>query len=711
MVGGRHRTAGRRSRGDIQGLRAVAVLAVVLYHAGVPWLGGGFAGVDCFFVISGFLITGLLVDDAAAGGAVHFAAFYARRARRILPAAVIVLLVIAVASVAIQPPLEARQTLRDALAAAGFVANYRFASLGTDYLSAESAPSPVLHYWSLGVEEQFYLLWPLLVAAAAALTVRRSRPEILRRALGATMLAVAVASFGYGVRLTHTDPPWAFFSLASRAWELAAGGLLALAVPWLRRRAPNRLLRPLGWLGVLALAWTFTRFGAGTPFPGTAALLPVLGAVAVLAAGVTPSRAGAHLLLDRAPLRYVGDRSYSWYLWHWPVLILAPVALHHPAGPFLRAALVVASFVLAAVSFRLVENPIRFARPLRGSRPALVMACALVAAGAGGCVGLTSFVTPPTGHGIAAPVRLQPVRAVPSARASARAVVPPPWRREEQQLAPILAEAARPQPVPANLDPPLEGAAADKAPPFVDGCNLTWDVTVQPPCVYTTGSPRVVILGDSHAAQWFPALRRIATAWRWQLESFTKAACPPLQVLTFSPYLDRPYTECSGWLTAMIARVRAEHPALVVLGVARHYGPQIGFPVYSPTWNRSLAATVRLLRATGTHVLVMGPTPKPPADVPSCLSAHLDDAAACTFPRRSGVNAAGAAAERAAVLSAGASYFDVAPLICTATTCDVVVRDLLVYRDDNHLTTSYTAWLTPVLQPAVLAALRGEPVD
>jgi hypothetical protein len=202
----------------------------------------------------------------------------------------------------------------------------------------------------------------------------------------------------------------------------------------------------------------------------------------------------------------------------------------------------------------------------------------------------------------------------------------------------------------------------------------------------------------------------MASEHHWQLESLTKTTCPPLQIDVFSPYLGRQYTECETWRSAMIARIEAEHPALVILGVARHYSTDYGFTVYSQSWVSGMAATVRELRNHGIHVLVMGPTPKPPADVPTCLSGHLDDVAACDFAKSSGINAAGMAAERAAVVAAGGDYLDISPWVCTDHICDVVVGNMLAYRDDNHLTTSYTSWLEPALEPVIEAGMHGERV-
>lgn len=527
--------------------------------------------------------------------------------------------------------------------------------------------------------------------------------------------AVTAASFLVGLRWTRTDPPWAFFSLPSRAWELGVGALLALSVPVLGR-LPQVVAAISGWTGLAAVVWSVTRFSGATPFPGTAALLPVLGTAMILIAGTGVGRGGASRLLDRPIVRHLGDVSYSWYLWHWPLLILLPAASGHPLTLPERLATVLAALAAAEVTLRWVENPVRFARPLRPPRRALAFGAVLLVVASGACTAAGDQLGAPTGHGpAAAAITLAPATSphpiATSPPASRKSSPASPWHLENARLAPILKQATRPRPLPSNLTPALVDAAGDKAPPFVDGCNLTWTATSQPECAYTTGSPAVVIFGDSHAAQWFPPLDAIATARHLRLESFTKTTCPPFHIPIFSPYLDRTYTECETWQAATLARIVAQRPGLVVLGVARHYSSAYGFTVYSHRWLTGLAATVATLHAAGIPVLVMGPTPLPPGDVPTCLSAHLSNLVACDFPRTLGVNATGLDLERRTVLAAGGSYLDPTPWICTPISCAVVVANMLIYRDDNHLTTTYTSWLRPALQPVITAAIAGHQIS
>src|SRR3954464_9447717 len=325
------RAASREFRPDIEGLRAVAVLAVVLFHAGVPGLPGGFVGVDVFFVISGFLITGMLWREVERTGTVRLARFYGPRARRLLPAGVLVIAATAAAVAWLLPPLRARTVLGDGVASALYVANYRFAVQGTDYLAADTPPSPFQHYWSLGVEEQFYLLWPALLVGTAWLAGRRSPGARKVVAAVGVLTLVTAGSFVLSLWWTHSSPPWAYFSLPSRAWELGVGGLVALTVPaW--RRLPPTVAATAGWAGLAAVLASCCLLDEGTPFPGTAALLPVLGTALLLGAGSRRTSWGPAVVLERPPVRRIGRWSYSWYLWHWPVLVLAPTLVGRELG-------------------------------------------------------------------------------------------------------------------------------------------------------------------------------------------------------------------------------------------------------------------------------------------------------------------------------------------------------------------------------------------
>lgn len=696
---GRKPLPNNQFRPDIEGLRAVAVLAVVLFHAGVPGLSGGFTGVDAFFVVSGFLITGLLWREASGTATVRLAPFYAARARRLLPAAALVLVATSVAATALLPPLRARSVVTDAIANALYVGNYRFAVEGTDYLAADTAPSPLQHYWSLGVEEQFYLLWPALILGTAWLLARTGRETRSAVPYAAVLAVVAGASLTVSLVWTRTMPPWAFFSLPTRAWELAAGGLIALtAVLW--SKLPPVCAAMVGWGGLVVVLATCTQLGTPTPYPGSAALLPVLGTTLVIGAGCAIPDLGVGRLLSKPALRGIGRVSYSWYLWHWPVLLLAPALFGHDLGLAGRLAMVGISLGLAIPTLHLVENPARFATALRAS-PWRSLAVGATATGVAVCAGLALLaVRPvPTGSGPAAVPLALPVSGAATPHSPASPVTP------EQQVRAAVAASANLRAVPSNLSPSLDNIT--KAEVFLNGCVLSWKDVALPDCEsgYTASGTRITLIGDSHAAMWQPALETTAQQRGWRLETLAKVTCPLMDIPILSPYLGREFTECTQWRSEVLARVAEQRPALIVLDMTRRYGADFGFVSYDRVWLDGLAQLVSQLRGTGARVLVLGPVPDPHTTVPTCLSAHLDDATACTPDRSIAVNDAGIAAETAAVQAGGGQYARLDPYFCTDRRCPVIIGNTLVFRDDNHITTEYAQLLSPVVEHLTESAL------
>lgn len=368
----------KASRGfipHIEGLRSVAVLLVLFYHAGTPFLPGGFIGVDIFFVISGFLITGILIREIEETGMISLSRFYARRIRRLLPAATLVLITTLVAAWLIIPPLRWRTVAVDGLTSALWTGNIRFALSQTDYLTANDTPSPLLHFWSLGVEEQFYLIWPLLLVAVSAITWRWMTA---RTAVAITASVVVIASFITALNWTDSQQPYAFFLLPSRAWELATGALLAAATPLIPRI--NRYIRILlGGLGLITILASAVILDKTVQWPGVSTLVPVAAAVAIIASVGLPARS-----LSIPPFLAIGRWSYSLYLWHWPVLVLAPIALDRVFTLAESLLALLASAVIAVISYHWVENPLRSHRLIVRPWRSLALGSALVATTAAG---------------------------------------------------------------------------------------------------------------------------------------------------------------------------------------------------------------------------------------------------------------------------------------------------------------------------------------
>ena len=718
------RSAQTEFRPDIEGLRAIAVVAVVLFHADVPGVGGGFVGVDVFFVISGFLITGLLWREVSTSGTVRLRRFYGARARRLLPASAAVGVVTVIASAFLLPLLQVRSVIFDGIASALYVSNYWFILEGVHYFGGHLPPSPFQHYWSLGVEEQFYLVWPALIIGTAWL-IRCARRRTRAQATSATsserpylvvLVLVAAGSFALSLVITYVMPAAAFFSLPTRAWQLATGGLVALtAGQWRRLPALPAAITGWGGLGLILLACTL--LSPATLYPGSAALLPVLGAVLVIGAGCAAPSQGCGCVLGLSSMRAVGRVSYSWYLWHWPVLVLAPALLGHPLGLAARLAAALFSGALAVLTLRFIENPLRFAAPLRRS-PLASLAVGGVATAVAVCVGLVLVERVPNPAGRGAPAAALTVTAAPLPAGDNIDAYDAAVRHAFAQVQAAVAASADVKAVPSNLEPPLAAAAAETNAILFNGCLREPFQSGQPECATgdTASTTTVALVGDSHAAMWKPAFQEAAAQRHWRLEMLAKGACPlmdlPITNHLFSGLVEH-FEHCAQWRGQIMARLRAEHPRLIAVGLWRGYGSGngngwlSGFTSYDPAWIDSLTRLVQELRGTGAKVLVLGPTPDPHTSVPICLSGNLDDAPACSPPRSTAVNEPAIAAESAATQAGGGQYTDLTQLFCTADRCPVIVGNTLVYLDETHLTLEYSRLLAPVIRALADRALAG----
>ena len=655
----------------------MAIGAVLLFHAGVPWAEGGFIGVDVFFVISGFLITGLLVREWNGSGRIDLLVFYARRFRRLLPAALLAIAVTVAASWLVLSELRFPGVAFDGAAAALYVSNIRFATEAIDYLGAETAPSPLLHYWSLGVEEQFYLFWPLIVLVSLRLlTLRRLWLVVVAIALGSLVLAVV---------WTDIAAPWAFFSLPTRAWQLGVGALIAIGVLRLPQRTPGWLASATAWAGLAVITTGVLVIAKDTPYPGTAALIPVAGTALVIVGTTHTQGTPSRLLAMRFP-RWIGRISYSLYLWHWPVLVLVPIALGIDSLA-LNLGLVVVATLLAWASTDLYEGPIRHGQllPMRPSRSVIsaVAASVIVAAGAYGWgkVAEGERWTP-------APVDQAAVGSIE---------LPPPVRSG---------------PVPADLVPPLTGAYWDVPAGYADDCHLEFGETEAPDCVYGTseGESTVVLLGDSHAQQWLPALQVLADERGWRLRAISKSACPMVEATVWNSVLKRGYRECDEWRETALELVGAEAPELVVISSASTYelmdagGGRLeeGF---EEAWSEAFTTYLQRM-GEEAPVIVIADTPRVGYDPAECLatSEGIED---CDVSRERMVDEAYAELEAEAVTTAGAGLVSAADWICFEKDCPLVRGDLLTYRDSHHLSATFAARLAERLGVAFDSVIRG----
>jgi hypothetical protein len=412
-------------------------------------------------------------------------------------------------------------------------------------------------------------------------------------------------------------------------------------------------------------------------------------------------------------MRTIGAVSYTWYLWHWPVLILAPYAVGHRLDLLQNVGLGLASLVLAGLTTVLVEQPLRGSTWLSAQRArSLVVGGAISLGAAALAVVVVAEVPPPVGTGSAAVARLSVAHVAPvHSSASISPAVAAAAALDAQVNRQVYRSLANPD-VPENLTPTLADASSDLPMPEDNGCLDGFTDAAVHSCVYgDTGSASTVVLfGDSHALQWFPAIDNIADQRNDALVVMTKATCPPIDVAVYNPNLGHSYTECGEWRRAELARMATLHPMLVILGFSREYGiADEHVVVDGPAWLSGLREMITTIeRTTGARVVLMGDDPYPQQVVPQCLSVNLSDTPACAIPKRYPYyNPAGIPQEQAVASSAGAGYVDTDPWFCISTTCTVIVGNLLVYRDDNHITASYADWLTPAVGARLSIASDG----
>jgi len=661
------------------------VLLVALDHANVGPFTGGFIGVDVFFVISGFLITSLLIGEADRDRKVSLAGFYARRARRILPAATVVVVVTLAVSVWYLSGVQALAVAKDAIWATFFAANIHFSAIGTDYFSADVAPSPLQHYWSLAVEEQFYLAWPLLVMLFAWLARRRGWG--VRRTLVPALLVILAASLAYSITLTQTDRVSAYFSTPARAWELGLGALIATAALRIRRRPPA-LLAVASWVGLGAILFAAFAYDENTVFPGIAAALPVIGTALLLGGGLGTATWGPQFLLGVWPMRVIGDWSYSFYLWHWPALIIAAAAWREPEG-WSGAVVLGIALVLSALSYHLVENPVRKARTLARKT-------------------WRGLVLYPTAIALTLPLAAFADHAVRDlAGGGGDAITVSGETHQQTSIRPLVrasvlaARAGRE--IPAILRPnPLE---LEEAVPDVGDCSYFDDPEGQLcPRGDTEATRTMVLIGDSHARQWIPALDQIAAASGYTAYYLVREGCPGADVTPWLASGSGPALDCEAfqdWARDQVAQLK---PDLVLLASDANEsgfeGPDgqlvRSWDAQADLLQSSMVAQINEVRGSAGRVVVLVDPPGVDAGPAECLTARGSTLATCmSEPSDRSVLMSGHV--RDAAIEADVPYVDPKSWFCWQGECPLVVGDWITMRDKEHISSDYAGALAPDL--------------
>ena len=676
-----------RFRPELEGLRGLAVLLVIAAHAGVAFPGAAI-GPDLFFVLSGYLIVGLLLRRLDAGHGLELAAFYARRLRRLLPPALVAVVLTVGAVAFLGDPAALERAALDGISALTGTSNLRFAISLQDYF-APLEPSVFLPLWSLGVEEQFCLLVPLLVGLA----YRGGGQRGVALLVGAIALSSALAA----VLLTASDPVWAYYLLPSRAYALAIGALLALG--------ESRLVRigvPLSLAGLTALIAILTLIPGEEGYPGLVGPLAALASAALI--GGSASGGPVAWALSLTPFRLVGRISYSLFLLHWPFLVL-PAMYGIEMTPGVTALALSGVFATATLLYLLVERPFR-AGFLLGETPRHVLP-RVSALGGAVLIALVVLVTPAVG--VAEGPTPSPIVIVSPDPVSSPSAPP-------TEFVPIAIDGTSLHqlagPLPAGLLPAIERAARDADDVVPSGCGLTDAGTNAKTCVYgTAGGPRIAIVGTSHAAHWVPALEAIAAETGWEINPYVKTNCPFVDYEVYSERLGRTFTECTAWRESVIKALNASPPVLVIIASSRHNDPSGRVNTLSEAADAVAAMTDRLI----APVVIFADNPYSQIDLPSCLARNRDEIAPCVASRAETVY--GWATKRDLLLASRhqMTVFNFTPSFCPGSRCAPVIDGIVVYHDHHHLTTTFARHLASALAarlvPYVEALLPPNPIS
>ena len=638
-------------RADIQALRALAILSVVVFHFWPNAATGGFVGVDIFFVISGYLITGQLWRQVQADGKVKFAQFWARRARRLLPVSLLVIVLTALASLAFMPSTRSMLIFDEASASATYWQNWLMIFKSTDYLQQNiSSLSPFQHFWSLSVEEQYYIFWPLLVGLVLLVSLGL-RTSIKARSWIATGLLglIVVASLWASIQLTEADQAVAYFSTFTRAWEFAGGALVAIVFDQRLVKVSEPKSRSFIWFftGVALMLTSIFWFTSDTPFPSFWAAVPTVGAMLAIFGGESEHRLMPRWWLKWAPVQTLGDISYSLYLWHWPLLVLVPIWYGQKFNAGFWPLVLLVAVVLAFLSKRFIEDPVRFGwLSRRNNYIQLLMALVAVVAVVYSSSMMGTRTTYVLKHSYAA-----------------------------KEFTPLLA------------DVPKDIPAIDK-----QKCGVTTKQDAFLTCNF--GDPKgiisVALIGDSHIREYFTPLEAIGKANRWKITVISKSACPPL-----SPGIGASTKEnetCVNWQKSLKSYLAGHKKFDLIISASSTWvtsGIRSAAPRFKDLVMSQLARGSRWL-----HVL---DNTKPQENFLACIEAHQRQVAKfCSVPRKVGLTPADHLPAAIQGLP-GVTIADFTDIYCTQI-CSPVIRNIIVYRDHSHLTNTFAATLRPAFE-------------
>ncbi len=542
---------------EIQGLRALAVILVIIYHA--DFIPGGFIGVDIFYVISGYLITNLIIKEISNTGSLSLRNFYHRRIKRLLPASALVLLVTAIICYLLLPPMDRHQIGKDVIAVSLLLSNYAFAIWENDYQNLGQAASPFIHYWSLAVEEQFYLIWPLFILIFAKFGIKVVKIAIC---------LVFLISLSFSIIQTPNSPIFSFYSLHTRAWELAAGALIVF-IPRNHQLASKAFYKICAIAGALLIAWAAYLLSSESRFPGYLAIIPVLGSL-LLISSIGDWPVLFKRLFNNRLMQHLGAISYPLYLWHWPALAIPALVLEQPNGSGEKLAAISATIFLAEITHRYVEQPFRY------SKIGVLKTFSLLAASTTCLIIIGALIL--NTHSTNISIR-------------------------ERNLS-------------------LELTKVTSLPIIhSDGCHVNWDREISDQCLYgdLSSEKTIVLFGDSHAAQWFDAVEEIANRQGYRLVSLTKSACSALK-LPISNRGSYNEDECRKWQANSIERVKELRPEILIISAFSHYNLNLKDKSKDYYYLATQQELHKQLQSYVNKMVYLTDTPKPVRNIPRCLS-------------------------------------------------------------------------------------------
>ena len=692
-------------RTDIEGLRGISVLLVVLFHLEISVFSGGFVGVDVFFVISGYLLTSLFFKEIERNKFVNIFAFFSRRVRRLLPASIFTVFGTVLIGWLILSPFALEELIKDAFTASTYSMNFRLVHQATDYLGSQSSPSIFQHYWSLAVEEQFYLIWPFIFAGLAKLRISREQ-------IGILMVTLIAISFGFSIIQTGQNEIWAFFMLPTRAWEMALGALIACYKDQILL-LNEKLIDVLGFIGLASILIPCVLYDDFTLYPSWRAAFPVIGTALIIScAGSTISK-----ILSFKLLTSIGKYSYGWYLWHWPLIHLAKRHYSQQNDLFVSSIASIIAFIVAVISYKVIEKPVRELK-IFSTRPKKGAALGVLLTGLSVLVLLIAFHTRPISTiQLSSSQNETSVSEVSSNDSSGETSdssntpedltnseqVPDTMNEYLQEHQQRLADGAQLQFLPDYVG---LGGADPKVYSDGQGCHVGVAGRTSPLCEYgdTSANRTMVLFGDSHAASWFPLFDQFSREKGWRLLSRTKSSCF-VEDLRFPLYgTDLEYAECFDWKNWVVNELQ-ENPVDLVIVVTKRKDVEILRDQFSvEEWQSGLVSTLNSFRSVSSDVVLVGATPLLNNHARECITSYPNNLDFCHGKFEDVVPSDYQALEIQSADDAQVKYLPTIDLVCTDVFCPVVVGNNVVYRDRQHLTKDFVLELKNLISISLLNA-------